>query len=997
MGVVDFSSLVNMIPSYRTKVWLIRNIALGLAKNGNVDEAVKVISSLPDAAWRWELLSELSSYLAEAGDCQSALKIFMDAKDNDLVLEYLLVNWDCVDESVEKALDSFKINGERIRQAVSKLGIYWLLNWFGFLTKAGRVEEALEAAKGFEEAYYRAEGLMKVAVALAERGDESYNDVLNEALNFSDRISDIDFENIVGSAAVEFASVGKGSEALGLAYNIRDDYELADILTDCLPHFEGELFESTAYEILEFADRCSSDEREDILNRLFSVAVTLEKMNKPLISRIIEISKSGPFYNIFQFIYAFKLLEKGEEEGAKLYEECMKKLREVKGEERSRLAHSLIPFVTQEYIDDFVKYIKEIPDMREQATILSKIATSQSTKGENEIALKLAKSITSPEQSSSTLSTSVQALSKKDFERALNTAGEITDKEWRDYSFSKLFAEALEKGEFKESLLKKVLADQARGNEKDVLLILDPAVISLVKAGRKELEDIVKLVSELDQLKTLKNTLKLLVKENVEGALKAAREGLGLAKPLALSAVAVKAYKAKVTISPKRILDEAKRETRRIKAVNELDAAFTVIALASAIIGKVEEAIELIFDKVSQEAQQNAIFALLTVLPTVGRVNNAIKLAPIFREEQDLALFQILIHTFEEGCISEFEKLVDSLSSYDFFPLSELINYLEVLGEAEWAQRLINKEKEGEEKFYDFSGLSFMFSIKGDLEQAKKALGKTLEELEKIPKEDIDRRGKAYSIMADVLTFADKSCVDLVKDHLDREEGKRLSLLFEAYGHASQGRVENAQRIFQDIIDKDPNYEDALDSMMAVAGAVGGEASVTLLKGLETEIKDLLEEDFSTIMLRFVLAGGDPETMVKMIERNWGGSADILYEITSYLAHVGKVDLLMKIFEKANHYNKRTILRKNITQITKHIPEKALELSENLPAYTKDIVLAHIAKELVKKERIEDALNVASKIAVDEDYAQALRDIVLNFIERIAKVKTENKHQPATQ
>ena len=993
LGVVDFSNLIGLIPSYRTKVWLIRSIAQGLAEIGNVDEAVKVISALPDAAWRLEILSELASFLTNTGECERALKIFMDAKDNDIVLDYLLGIQKCVDENVEKVLDSFKINGERVKRAVSKLGSYRLLDWFGFLTKVGRVDEALEASRGFEEAHYCSEGLMKVAIALAEMGDERYEKVLDEALNAADSISDTDFENIAASAAVEFASVGKGSVALDLAFNIIDDYELADTLINCLPHLEGELFEEAVKDILEIADESSSYEEEEILNKLFPVAVMMRELNKPLLERIIEKGKSEPFHSVLQLIYAFRLLEIGDEEGPKLYEEGMKKLGQVQGEQRVDVAYSLMPFVTRDFVDDFVKYVKEIPDMRDQAMILSKISMSQSVRGEFDSALKIARSITVSGHSSASLSSLAQFLSKTDFERALNIAGEIPDKNWRECIFSLLFAKALEKGEFREDLLQNVLANQARGNEKDTLLILEPAIISLVKAGRKELEDIVKLVSELDHVKNLKNTLTLLAGENVEDALKAAREGLGLAKPLALSVVAVKAYKSKATLSPRRILEEAKREARKIKVIYELDTAYTMIASASAVIGKVEDAIELVMDKVTPDSQERSISILFTLMPIVGRVNTVIRLAPRFLKEMDLPLLQILVHTFEEGCLGEFEKLVDSLISYDFFPLSQLIYYFRIAGETEWAQRLIEKEEEAEDRFYDFSDLGLTLSIKGNVEQAKKAFGKAVEELDKIPKEDTGRKYAVFSIMENVLMSTDESCIDLVKDHLDHEEGKLLSTLFEAYKQASEGRVENAQKIFQDIIDNHPNFKDALTSMATVAGRTGGKTSATLLKELETKIRGILEKDkVSTIMLRFILAGGDPETMVKMVEKNWGGSAEVLLEITSYLIVAGKMETLIKIVESANHYNKKSILRKNARRITEHNPEKALKLAEDLPAYTKDIVLTRIAEELIRKERIEDALNVASKIAVDEDYVQALINILLTFIEKTAKVQTKSNN-----
>ena len=997
MGVLDFSNLVGLIPSYRLKVWLVRGVVRGLAETGNVDEAVRVISALPDAAWRWEILSELASFLSENGDYEGPLKIFMGAKDNDIVLDYLLDVRNCVENNVEKVLDSFNISGERVRRAVSRLGNYRLLDWFGFLTKAGRVDEALEASRRFEEDHYRSEGLLRVAVALAEMGNERYKEVLNEALTVAETISVSDYEEIIAGAAVDFASVGKGSEAIDLTLNILGDYEFADTLIACIPYFEDKNLEYAVKEILEIIDELPVYEKYEILTRLFSTVILLPKLDKSIVERTIEKAEYETLKSSMKFIYASKLLEKGDEEGRKLYEEVMKKLREFTGENRFHLAYSLVNFVTRDYVNDFLKYVKEIPDIREQAEILSKISMSQISRGEFDDALKTVKSITLSDESSSPLFSLVKQLSEKDFERALNIAREIPVKHWREAAFSTLFAKALEKGEFREDLFKKILAGQVRGNEGDVITIFWPAIISLAKAGRKELADIVKLLLDLDNLKTLKNTLTLLAGGNLEGALKAAREGLGFAKPLALSAVAVKAYKSKKPFSPKKLLEEAMREVKKIKVLFELDTAYNIIASAMMVTGKVEDAINLIVDKVRLEAQEAAISNLLLLMPTVGRVDNLIRLTQRLADVMYLDLLRILVHTFEEGCISEFEKLVDSLISYDSSLLQDLIDYFIAVQNVGWAQRLIDKEEEAEDRLYDYSDLGFMFSIMGDVEQAKKVFEKAVEEIKKIREEQSDVSYEEFYLMRSVLVSADKTCVDFVKDHLEPDKGELLSKLFEAYRHASSGNVENAQKIFQDIIDKNPNLEDALASMVAVAGRAGGKASAVLLKMLETKIKGLLDEDeVTSVMIDFLLAGGDPETMVKMVEKNWGRSSEILLKIAPYLAIAGKVETTIKIIESANQHDKHHIIRENARQIARYNLEKALELVENLPVYFKDTALARITEELTRRGRIEDALNITSKIVHSEDYIQALTNILLIFIEETAKVTT-NKQKTSTQ
>ncbi|MBS7281309.1 MAG: hypothetical protein KIH09_15945 [Candidatus Freyarchaeota archaeon] len=986
MDAVNFSGLVASVPCYHVKVWLASSFAESLVKIGNVDGAVKVVSALPDSAWRLQVLSDLAFNLAANGDCEGALKIFVDIKDDDIVLEQLLEIRTCVDENVERTLNIYNINGERVRQAVTRLGNYELLDWFRLITKAGRVEEALEALRKFEENHYRAEGLFKVAIALAEMEDQRYREVLGEAQSVADRISDEDYEDIVSDAAEELASVGKGDDALDLAHNIYDDYWLAETLINCLQHFEGELFETTANDILEIIDILPEYEKHDLLSHLFSVAVSSKDLNKPLLKRVIEETEPEPFRGVMQIVYASRLKETGDEEVAKLYKEGMENLRKVKREQRSEMALVSVPLIPSDLIDEFVKYVKEIPDIRSQAMILREISSLQTARGEIDNALKTARSIPVTAEVSASLFCVVGALSKKDFERALNIAGEIQDKNWREASLSVIFADALERGEFKEDFFKKILSSQVRGNEKDALLILEPLVNALVKSGRKELEEVVKLVLELNQLKTMENTLKFLVKDGVEDALKAARGGLGIIKSLALSAVAIKAYKSRVTVSLKRILEEAMKEAKRIKVLYEVEAVYTGIASVLAAAGKVEDAIKIILDKVPPNAQIRALSVLFTLMPVVGRVDDVIRFLPRAIKEIDLPLLEILIHLFEEGCTSEFEKLVDSLISHDFFPLSELIYYFGVRGETEWLQKLVEKEKDAVERLNLLSELGLTHSVNGKIDQAKKAFEKAVEELEKISEED--RKYEAYTLMAHVLMSTDKSCVDLVKNHLDPEGGRLLSTLFEAYKHASEGRVGKTQKIFREIIDNHPDLEDILDSLVTVAGLAKGKTSTTLFQELEPEILKFLEkESVPTILLHFILAGGDPEAVVKMVEKNWGRSGEILEEIAYYLAVSGKIEMLIKIVECANQKNKETILKTTALQMAKHNPDRVLELAETLPAYTKDRILEEIVEVLAREERIEDAINTTRKIGSHKVYIKALTNILLTFIEKTAKIQ----------
>lgn len=990
---VNFSGLIGSIPSCHVKVWLVRCFAKGLTEIGNVDEAVKVISALPDSAWRLQVLSELASYLAANGDCEGALKIFVGIKDDDVVLEHLLEIGECVYENVEKVLNIYNISGERVRCAVTRFGNYELLHWFRLIARAGRVDEALEALRKFEENHYRAEGLLKVAIALAEMEDKRYKEVLGEAQSVADRISDEDYEDIISDAAEELASIGKGEEALDLAFNIFDDNQLAETLINCLEHFEGKLFETTVNEILEIVDTLTQVEREYLLISLFSVAAIKKEFNKSLFNKIIEKIEPETFQGLMQVIYAYKLKKMGDEEATKLYKEGMEKLRGMKGEGRAEIALFLVPAILPEFMDEFIKYVKEIPDIRSQALILREISLLQTARGEIDSALKIARSIPLAAEISASLFGVVQSLSKKDFERALNIAGEIQDKNWREAALSVIFADALERGEFKENLFRKILSSQARGNEKDVLIILEPAIIALIKSGRKELEEVVKLVSELDQLKTMENTLKFLVKDSVENALKAARDGLGVIKTLALSAVAIKAYKSRAAISTKRILEEAMKEARKVRVLHEIEALYTGIAAVLAATGKIKDAIEIIIDKIPSDAQINTLFSLFTLMPVVGRVNEVISLLPEVIKETDSPVLQILIHLFEEGCTREFEELVDSLISYEFFPLRDLAYYFGMRGETEWVQRLIEKENDAEERLNILLKLGLTHSVNGKIEQAKKAFEKAVEEFAKISKED--RKYESYILMAHILMSTDKSCVDLVKNHLDPEEGRLLSTLFEAYKHASEGHVEKTQKIFREIIEKHPDPEYLLNPFVIVAGLAKGKTSTMLLHELEPEIVKFFDEDsVPIILLRFTLAGGEPEAMVKMVEKNWGRSGEILEEIAYYLAISGKMEPLIKIVECANQKNKKTILETSAWHIAKNNPDKTLELAETLPAYTKDEALEKIVEVLTRNGRIEEAINTTRKIATHQKYTQALANILLTFIEKTARVQKENKHQP---
>lgn len=985
---VDFSNLIRQIPSYRIKFWLVWCFLAGLVKAGNVDEAIKLISSFPDAELRFELLSELSQQLADSGDCENALKILMSVKDNDQVLYTLLDIW-CIDERVKEVLERFEITGERIKQATKSFGSYYLLEWLILLVKAGRVDEALETAKGFEEAGYRADALMRVAVALAEMGDERYNAVLFEALDATDFLCDFDSDELVSNAVKYLASSGKGASARELANNILDSYSLASTLVDCLPYFEKPLLEDIIDEVLDILDELDEEDREEILTSLFLVLIDLPELDKPSIERIIERISLEDVRGLLKVWYGSQLLKNNDENFRKVYKEGMDILRKVTGIQRVFMASALVPIMGEKLTTDIIKYINEIPDVKDQAFLLRELSNFKISTGEVEEALKIARSITVEGEKSLALHNIVDELSGKEFERALNIANEIPDRDWRERAFSILFAKTLDKGEFKEELFKKITDSLVKSDEENALPIIEHIIISLTEKDRKELENLVNIISKLDYLNPLRKVLKYLIEGDLENALKAAREEcLGYAKILAFSAIAVKAFHTR-KLSPRKLLNEARREIKRLKDSYVQSHALTAIAFASALTMQVEQGFEIILDEVPNREQEMAAYEFFSRLPVAGRVDDAVKLIQRLDKKRAGSLLhslimQVISYVFRRGYRSEAEKMLDPLTSFDPYTLPYLTVFFGALRESTLLQKLA--EKQMEDKFALFSILGLVYSLEGKVEQGREAFSKAFEEMSKIPKHDEKRFDALCSIIENILLSAEESYVELGKNFLEEDELELLSELMKALKNASENQVEEVRKIFQNIKEKHLFSEVALYFAIVVAH-MKDENSLTLLKEIveDAEIKELLELELSSIFVPFIMAGGNPKIAVQLIEENWIRSEDILTLIAKTFTYSKNLDKFKEIINNMNKYNREKTINANMPNIEYCSIEEILELMKDISPYTKDKILSTLTEKYARIGKIEEALDTASKIVNRKIYIHALNDIFLTIMEKLAK------------
>lgn len=988
MVVVDFSNLVGQIPSYRVKRWLVQCFLKGLVKAGNVDEAVKVVSSFPDADWRFELLSKLSRQLADLDDCENALKILMSVKDNDRVLDTLLDIW-CIDERVKEVLERFEITGERVKQAVKNFGSYYLLEWLGLLVKAGRVDEALETARGFDEAGYRSEGLMKIAVALAEMGDERYNAVLFEALDATDSLCDFDSDDIISDAVEDLASLEKGSLARELANNILNDYSFASTLIDCLPYFEKPLLEDVFNEVLDVLEELYEDEKEELLIGLFFAVLELPEFDKSFAERIIERIPTEVARGLLQVWYASRLLENNDEDFREFYKEGMGILRKVTGTRRVLMASALVPIMAEKLTTDLIKYINEIPDVEDQAFLLREVSNFKISVGKVEEALKIARSITVEDEKSLALYNIVDELSEKDFERALNVTNEIPDKGWRERAFSLLFAKTLDKGEFKEELFNKVMGSLVKGDEENVLPIIEQTIISLVEKDRKELENVISIISKLDYLNPLRKVLKSLIEGNLENAIRIAREEcFGYAKILALSTVAVKAFRAG-TFSPRKILNEARREIKRLKSSYERRCALTTIAVASALTMQVEQGFEIILDEIPAVDQQMSAYEFFGRLPIAGRVDDTVKLIQSLDKEKAGSLLhsliiQIISYVFRRGYRSEAEKMLDPLTSFDPYTIPRLAVLFGALGESALVQRLA--EKQMEKRFEILSILGLVYFLEGKVEQSRRTFNKAFEEMSKIPKDDEKRLSALYPIIENILLSSEESYVELGKNFLQEDELELLSELMKALKKASKNQVEEARNILQNIKEKHLIVNVA-PFFAIVAAHAKGENSLNLLEEIveDVEIKELSKLELSSIFIPFIMAGGDPKIAAQIIEDKWIRSEDILSLTARFFTLSKNLDKFKTIINNMNSYDREETIRVNMPNIAYYSIEEILELMKNVSAYTKDTILGTLTEKYTIIGKIEDALETASKIANQEIYIHALSDISLTIMEKLAK------------
>ncbi|MBS7270565.1 MAG: hypothetical protein KIH10_17225 [Candidatus Freyarchaeota archaeon] len=978
MPVVDFSSLVESVSSCSAKAWLTRMIAHGLVEAGNVDGAVNIVSAFPDAAWRLNFLSELSLLLTDRGDCENSLRVLRDAKYDDAILEILLDVWNF--ERVEEILKEFAIDGERVKRAVKSFGDCRLLDWLGFLVEAGRVGEALETARGFEEDHYRLWGLIAVMGALAKVGDERFKEVLDEVSDAADSLSGKDYDGVMAGAAVRLASVGKGELALNMAHNIADGYTLAFTLINCLPYLEENLLENTVNETLDVAAKLSMELRGEVLINLFYTLLDASEKKKTLLERIMG-SIPEPTKSLMQVYYAKRLSEHGDETFKEFYYEGMKTLRKTAGKVRSSIAEALVEFAPKEATDDLIKFIKEIPDTKEQNSLLLKLSLLKSSTEETEDALKIARNITTREDKSKALYKLVCVTHNKDFENALNIANEIPDRSWRERAFSYLFASALGKGEFREDLFGKVMAGLASIDEGEAQDILTPMIISLATAGRKELEYVVNQISKLDYLNPLRKALPPLIAGDVENALRVAREeSSGFVKPLLLSAIAVKASQAR-TFSPKKILDEARREVKRLKDEYGKSYALTVISFASAIITGVKSALESLLEENILNFEET--LEVLVRLASIRQVDDLIKFIQNFKPElKRLVLLRIITSTYLKGCKSASEKVLDTLIFHEpaFIPL--LIGMFESFEDLEFIQKLV-EIYENKAQILSFLGSTYAF--KGEAEKAKESFQKALEEFSKIPPGDTRRLDNLYILIANMIISADESYLDFAKKFLQEDEFELFSQFLKASNYASKDEIEKVREIFQSIKSRHAS-NDILRTMTLVAGRMKGENSRVLLKEIfETKETEALHDLISSTFVRFIRIGGDIKTAVEFIEKNWPEDKRILPITAQYFFLTRKRDKFKKIFENMSYHNKVSTIEVIAPLEVAHSPEELAELTKEMPPSTKDKALASIAEEHMRNRRIEDTLNTLSKITSKDNYNQALKNTFLTLLEKLAK------------
>jgi len=977
MAGLDFARLVGCLSTLRARFWLVSRIARGLAEVGDVERAVDAAFLLPEAQLRWDVLSEVASVLADEGDCEGAVKVFMRVRDDDEVLRRLLDFWHCVDERLGDVLESYGVDGGRVLGAVRRVGNYAPLEWLSFLVKAGRVEEALEVARGLERKCFRAEGLMRVAVGLAEVGDERCADVLDEALHASLEVPYEEFEDIVSSAALDFASVGKGDVALDLAYKIDDDYEFADVLVRCLPHFEGKLLESTVEEILESVGSLTPDERDRILLSLFERVGYGERVSQPLVERIIDLVTDDALRGVFQVYYAFTLRERDDAEGfRRFYEEGMKRLKETRGKVRFATTFALVPAVSKASLDEFTRFVDEIPDGGARSIILADLSMEKSSLGETEEALRLARMVSDPLDKSAALSKLAAALAEDNFEKALNVAREIPDRSARGEAFSLLFKSAYKRGEFNENLFGNVLSSVSRNSWEETAQVLGPAVEALASGGDARLEQVVRVLAEVDNLEPFEEAVRLLGAGELRSAIGSARRGHGLYTLFVLSAAAVESLKTR-SASFKKIVNEAVRMARRLRASHEWEVAVTTLAAAYIAAGRFQEALDLVYSR------KTGSLSYLSLLAAAAQLNSDLlprMLSSLKEEFKGEGTFFVLSYLLDLNLFREFEELLSRVDiPEETLPL--LMDLLELRGNSEIIEKFLKNLTREADKVLCMAKLSMRLFLEGERQRAERTMKEAVERFYSLPEEELEE-----SLYLPISPPELVTCVGELEEVLEKfseKTGEDITPLSKIGDLMSAGRVEEAVDAFQGLIGEYSVPEEIASAAMILAGRQDRETAQKCIdKMLETEdVLDLSSTTLAGVLFDFAFSGGDPEMVLGVVERNWSDAASLLLNMALFYAR-HDTDKLERIIERVDLTSRRILIASVSPILATENPEKLEELIGETSTPTRDTALALLANEYARRGKLEEAIRVLKQISANKNFIEALRFIALNLMRK---------------
>jgi len=198
------------IPEQEKRTEALANIALYLAKLGNINEAINLVREIENKYYRAEALANIALYLDET-------------KQKEILNEAIyLVR---------------KIDWESVRaEAFANIAPY--------LAKSGNINEAIYLVREIDWESDRAEALANIAFYLAKSGN------INEAINL---VREIDWESVQAGAlaniAFYLAKSGNINKAINLVRKIENKYYRAEAFANIAPYLD----ETKRKEILDEA------------------------------------------------------------------------------------------------------------------------------------------------------------------------------------------------------------------------------------------------------------------------------------------------------------------------------------------------------------------------------------------------------------------------------------------------------------------------------------------------------------------------------------------------------------------------------------------------------------------------------------------------------------------------------------------------------------------------------------------------------------------------